>query len=125
MYLLPYIQQPSLYFLFLADGGMRMWETDAPCTPEEAVREYFEPNGLYGTVKPCKRGDVVLFEVNPKTTHLRDFWHWLDEGAPAGADLWRPFFLLEGAGPERAALPLGRFGSLGTVIDLLVGQTSP
>jgi hypothetical protein len=123
MYLLPYVKQSGIYILFLTDGGMRLWESDAPCTPEEAVREYFEPNGLYGVVKPCKRDDVILFEVNTKRTRLSDFWHWLDDGAPAGADLWRPFFLLEGAGPERAAHPLGRFGSVGTAMDLLESQS--
>ena len=66
---------------------------------------------------------MILLEVNQQRTRLSDFWHWLDEGAPTGADLWRPFFLLEGAGPERATLSLGRIGSLGTVMDLLEFQS--
>jgi hypothetical protein len=111
MFLIPYICKSNLSLVFLADEGKKIWETEETLTSEQYVREYFEPNGLWGSVRPSPRKDVLLFEVDTVKTRLVEFYSTMDESVPAGADVWRPFFWLEGGEPERQQMSLGRFGS--------------
>lgn len=114
MFLIPYVRKSGLSLVFLSDGGKRIWETaaeDETLEPEEFVREYFESNGLWGSVRPSPRKDVLLFEVDTTKTRLVEFYSSVDEFVPAGADVWRPFFWLEGGEREREMMSLGRFGT--------------
>ena len=111
MFLVPYIRKSGLSLVFLSDGGKRLWETEETLVPEEYVKEYFEPNGLRGRLRSSPRKDVILFEVDTSTTRLEEFYSMLDETVPMGADVWRPFFWLEGAEPERRLMSLGQFGT--------------
>jgi hypothetical protein len=111
MYLIPYVRKTGLSLVFLSDGGKRLWETEETLAPEEYIQEYFEPNGLRGRLQPSPRKDVILFEVDTAMTRLEEFYSLLDETVPAGVDLWRPFFWVEGAEPERRLMSLGRFGT--------------
>ena len=119
MFLVPYIRKPGLSLVFLADGGKQIWEIDEALAPEECVREYFEANGLWGTLRPSPRKDVLLFEVDTTKTRLVEFYSSVDEFVPAGADVWRPFFWLEGGEPERQQISLGRFGTAADLGHLL------
>ena len=106
--------------MFLSQGT-QVWTTEESITPEEAVREYMEPNGFRGRLRPCKRGDVLLYEVDLQETHMSDFYQTTDLERPAATDAWRPFFWLEGASVEESRLHLGPFGSAHTLGELLRG----
>ena len=121
MYLIPYVRKSGLSLVFLSDGGKRLWETEEVLPAEEYVTEYFEPNGLRGRLLPSPRQDVILFEVDMTMTRMEEFYSLLDENVPTGADVWRPFFWVEGAEPERRQMSLGRFGTAAELGELIRG----
>ena len=112
MYLVPFAScSPGLTWVFLSQGK-QIWITEeAVTTHEAAIREYLEPNGFRGELRTCKRGDVLLYEVDLTKTKMSEFWQITDLERPAAADAWRPFFWLEGASVEESAMNLGSFGS--------------
>ena len=95
-----------------------MWQTDeAKPTPDFVVREYLEPNGLFGSYSV--KGDCLYYAIDTKRTNKNSFYTWFDD---AGDDVecWRPFFWL---GDDSAAdtwgwsdiareTSLGSYGSL-------------
>jgi hypothetical protein len=117
MYLIPFLQKEGFDWIFMSDGGKRIWEGDG--TVEEIVKMYFNDNGLWGSVVSCKK-DVLLFEVNEETS-LSAFYTTLED-VPSDVHAWRPFFWIEGADPERRQTSLGSFGSAAKLGEVL-GRT--
>ena len=112
MYLVPYAScSPGLTWVFLSQGKQVWMTEEGGTTPEEAIRDYLEPNGFQGRLRTCKRGDVLLYEVDLSKTKMSEFWQITDLERPTVADAWRPFFWLEGASVEESAMNLGLFGS--------------
>ena len=128
MYILPYIRKqqdaPSSLpltqlWLFLANGGRQVWQTDSgDSDPKVIVREYLEANGLYGT--PYVKGDCLYYAIDSNRTNIQSFYNWLDDGVEE-LEVWRPFFWLGTSGPSAAhwgwselveGISFGLFGSL-------------
>ncbi len=125
MYILPYIRKDpcstevplTQLWLFLANGGTRVWKTDeAKPSVDYVVREYLMSNGLYGT--PQLKGDCLYYAIDTTKTKKESFYTWLDEGVEE-LECWRPFFWLGSSTEEDTwgwaeiarEMSLGPFGS--------------
>ena len=106
-------------WIFLTEGGTKLWKTDEDClSNKEILEQYLTPNGFHGRVKcvqscakahdctsagtckcPAAKGDVLYYEVNPDAMNMNDFYSWTEFLASgrtpsADIDIWRPFFWL-------------------------------
>ena len=144
MFIVPYILEPYhtsksefkiwISWIFMVNGGKAIWETDEDSIGErEVVKQYLEPNNLFGTVKYCD-SNVLLLEIDAKRTKFSEFYNWTDmlEGripASNAIELWRPWMWIGesafgntdswGWKQEVDAIPLGKFGTVDTLWKLL------
>jgi len=142
MYIIPYILEPYhtsksefklwITWIFMVNGGKAVWETDEKSIgANEVVKEYLEPNSLFGNVKFCD-SNVLLFEIDTKRTKFSDFYNWndmLDGRVADSAELWRPWMWVGdtemggkdswGWKQEMETLSLGKFGTADTLWQLL------
>lgn len=116
----------------MVNGGKAVWETDEKSIgANEVVKEYLEPNSLFGNVKFCD-SNVLLFEIDTKRTKFSDFYNWndmLDGRVADSAELWRPWMWVGdtemggkdswGWKQEMETLSLGKFGTADTLWQLL------
>jgi hypothetical protein len=142
MFILPYYYQKpkisttgftfSTVWIFTADGGTSLWQTDEETLTEQSIlEEYLEPNGFVGQSKGIFE-NCLIFEIDPKQTNLSDFYTWTDflgkgQVPPQSCDVWRPFHWVSdsqeddswGWTSQAEQLSLGKFGSLAKIWKLL------
>jgi hypothetical protein len=144
MFIIPYILEPYhtsksefkiwITWIFMVNGGKAIWETDETSIGErEVVKQYLEPNNIYGTVKFCN-SDVLLVEIDTKRTKFSEFYNWNDMLQDritdvASTELWRPWMWIGesefgnkdswGWKQEVDTIPLGKFGTVDTLWQLL------
>ena len=131
MFILPYyIEEPvqskagfQLWkaWVFLANGGKQVWETDEDCSEKEVIDGYLTPNGFFG--KTVKKGDCLLIQIS-KNTDFSELYTWKEfleaEKDVPNVPVLRPLFwvgehpgMLDDWGwKEQCEVSLGRFGTL-------------
>jgi hypothetical protein len=110
-------------WVFLANGGKQVWETDEPCSVKEVVDNYLTPNGFLGTVVHSTK-TCVYFKID-KSMDLSNLYTWKEflEKAEDVADVpvLRPLIWVGdkpgvkddwGWSEQCAEVSLGKYGSL-------------
>lgn len=60
-------------WVFLANGGKQVWETDEPCNTQETIDKYLTPNGFVGQHTFYKGS--LYFKMD-KSMNLTDLYSW-------------------------------------------------
>lgn len=115
-------------WVFLANGGTMIWETDGPCTADEAIANYLQPNGFVGNTRYHKKTDCLY--MNIKGMDFSDVYTWT-EFLKEDTDIPNEFilrpFVWVGESPglvddwgwreQCEKVSLGKFGNLATLWD--------
>lgn len=110
-------------WVFLANGGKQVWETDEPCSVKEVVANYLIPNGFLGEVVHST-STCVYFKID-KSMDFSNLYTWKEflERTEDIADVpvLRPFIWVGhtpgvkddwGWSEQCAEVSLGKYGTL-------------
>jgi hypothetical protein len=120
-------------WVFLANGGKEIWETDEDCSAQEVIEEYLTPNGFTG--KTLEKNGCLLMTID-KSTDFSELYTWKEflqqeKGVPA-VPVLKPFFWIGdtpgivddwGWNEQCESVNLGRFGSLAKLWDMFEKPT--